>query len=65
LSYQTFMAWRRKPEGTICGPVPVPEFVEIEVGAARRNQSPGGPLVELELGGGMVLRISPCHPLRP
>jgi len=55
LSYQTFLNWRRNAPAT--GSTEVPRFIELELGAAPRAAAVPAMLVELELGGGIVLRL--------
>jgi len=62
ISCQTFTNWRRRTEASLASKEEPPEFLEFELGAAHGRQTPSGPLVELELGGGMVLRILPARP---
>lgn len=56
LAYQTFIAWRRG--GMAAGPwaAAAMEFVELAVAPASREHA-GAARVELDLGGGMALRI--------
>jgi transposase-like protein len=61
VSYQTFMNWRRRAATNPTIPKPSPTFVEFEFGAAPSTLTPVSGLVELELGGGIILRI---HPMR-
>lgn len=65
LIYQTFMNWRRGAKPTLQNPSTSPEFIEFELGAAPHPHPAEQPLVELELGGGMVLRIGSLRPRRP
>jgi transposase-like protein len=56
LAYQTFISWRRgtparRDAGTAM------EFVELALGPAAGERTTSGPRVELDFGGGMVLRI--------
>lgn len=64
ISYQTLMNWRR---ATANLPVPEqpPAFLEFELGASPHQRVSTGPLVELELGGGIILRIHPARSARP
>jgi len=55
LSYQTFLNWRRSASDT--GSAELPRFIEVELGAAPRPAAVPAMLVELELGGGIVLRL--------
>lgn len=61
ISSQTFANWRRRSEASVVSKVDPPEFLEFEIGATPDRRTPSGPLVELELGGGMVLRILPTR----
>lgn len=66
LGYQSFMQWRRTA-GRSAAAQPPAEFVEIDL-APRRDAAPvAGNLVELDFGGGLVLRIRPLpgQPLPP
>ena len=60
LGYQSFMQWRRAAGGSAAAE-PATGFVEIDV-APRHEAAPViGTLVELDFGGGLVLRIRPLH----
>lgn len=60
LGYQSFMKWRRAAGGPPVAQSAI-DFVEIDL-ASRREHAPGaGALVELDFGGGLVLRIRPFH----
>lgn len=61
ISSQTFANWRRRTEVSLASKEDPPEFLEFEFGATHDRRAPSGPLVELELGGGMVLRILPAR----
>lgn len=66
ISCQTFANWRRRAEVSLAVKEPprqedAPEFLKFEIGATPDRRTPSGPLVELELGGGMVLRILPTR----
>jgi hypothetical protein len=63
LSYQTFIAWRR---GTVArrDAANAIEFVELALGPVTEERSTTGPRVELDFGGGMVLRIHLPAPRR-
>ncbi|MEO7100603.1 MAG: transposase [Luteolibacter sp.] len=61
ISYQTFMNWRRRASASLPIATEPPAFLEFELGTARDRPAPAGPLVELEFGGGMVLRILPAR----
>ena len=68
VSYQSFMNWRRRAEGSHPGSDAAPrpsEFLEFELGAAHNRQAFAATIVELEFGGGMVLRICPPRPPQP
>lgn len=56
LSYQTFIVWRRgMPARRDAGNAI--EFVELALDPVTEERSATGPRVELDFGGGMVLRI--------
>ena len=60
ISYQTFITWRRGRRVTrrkAEAPVEFVEFVELALGPAAGRREQAGPRVELELGGGIVLRV--------
>ncbi len=61
ISSQTFTNWRRQAKAILPGKGESPEFLEFELGATNDRQAHSGPLVELELGGGIVLRILPAR----
>jgi transposase-like protein len=61
ISSQTLANWRRRSEVSLASKVEPPEFLEFEIGATPDRRAAAGPLVELELGGGMVLRILPTR----
>lgn len=61
ISYQTLMNWRRAT-ANLQVPEQPPAFLEFELGAPPRQCVSTGPLVELELGGGIILRIHPARP---
>ena len=61
ISSQTFANWRRRTEASLASKEEPSEFLEFEIGATPDRRAPSGPLVELELGGGMVLRIHPAR----
>lgn len=65
VSYQTLMNWRRSAPADLPLSEPPPAFLEFELGAPRQRPAPAGPLVELELGGGITLRIYPARPAQP
>ena len=56
LPYQTFITWRRGGMAARPMAAPAMEFVGLGVAQVGRGQA-GTPRVELDLGGGMVLRI--------
>jgi hypothetical protein len=56
------MNWRRRTSSSLPIKAEPPAFLEFELGAAPNRRVSAGPLVELELGGGIILRI---HPVRP
>ena len=60
LSYQSFIRWRRAA-GRLSAPEPTAGFVEIDLAPRREASSGIGALVELDFGGGLVLRIRPFH----
>jgi transposase-like protein len=64
LAYQTFISWRRGDRACRRATRSATEFVEFEVGSPRQVQSTAVPLIELDLGGGLVLRIHPHAPRR-
>ncbi len=56
LSYQTFIAWRRgAPARRDAGNAM--EFVELALAPVAQERTTTGPRVELDFGGGFVLRI--------
>jgi transposase-like protein len=61
ISSQTLANWRRRSEVSLASKEEPPGFIEFEFGATPDRRAPSGPLVELELGGGMVLRIHPAR----
>jgi transposase-like protein len=65
ISSQTFTNWRRRAKASLASKDESLEFLEFELGATRDRQAPSGPLIELELGGGMVLRILPARTKQP
>jgi transposase-like protein len=65
LSYQTLMNWRRSAAANLPLSEPPLAFLEFELGAPRQRPAPAGPLVELELGGGIILRIYPAPSAQP
>jgi hypothetical protein len=56
LTYQTLIAWRRGEMAARLGAAAAIEFVVLAVAPASREHS-GAARVELDLGGGMALRI--------
>lgn len=65
ISCQTFTNWRRRVTANLPNPQQAPAFLEFELGVPPHRPTPTGPLVELELGGGMILRIHPARPAQP
>ena len=67
LSYQTLTNWRRHASANLPDPEQPPAFLEFQLESAspRPALAPAGPLVELELGGGIILRIHPARPAQP
>jgi len=65
VSYQTFTNWRRRASASLPITAEPPAFLEFELGAAPSRRASAGPLIELELGGGIILRIHPAHPVQP
>jgi transposase-like protein len=65
VSYQTFMKWRRRATTSLPSMTEPPAFLEFELGAAHKRRVFAGPLIELELGGGIILRIHPARPEQP
>lgn len=61
ISSQTFANWRRRTEVSLASKPDAHEFLEFEIGATPERRPASRPLVELELGGGMVLRILPTR----
>lgn len=57
ISYQTFIAWRRGRRVTRRKAGAAVEFVELALGPAADRREQTGPRVELDLGGGFVLRV--------
>ena len=62
VSYQTLMNWRRQASTKLSTSEQPPAFLEFQLAAPLHQPAPVGPLVELELGGGMILRIQPAQP---
>ena len=56
LAYQTFIAWRRGTVGRRDAGNTM-EFVELALGPVAGERNTAGPQVELDFGGGLVLRI--------
>lgn len=56
LSYQTFIAWRRGASVRRDAGAAM-EFVELALGPVPEERTATGPRVELDFGGGLVLRI--------
>ena len=65
VSYQTLVNWRRRAAANLPDPGQPPAFLEFQLGPAPHRPAPVGPLVELELGGGIILRIHPAHFSQP
>ena len=61
VAYQTFMNWRRRVSASLPVASEPPAFLEFELGTTPTRQVSTSPLVELELGGGIVLRIHPAR----
>ena len=61
ISYQKLSNWRRQAHASPASTEEPPQFLELEIGTSLDRRPASGPLVELELGGGMVLRILPAH----
>lgn len=61
ISSQTFANWRRRTQVSLTRKPDAPDFLEFEIGATPDRRPASGPLVELELGGGMTLRILPAR----
>ncbi len=57
ISYQTLMNWRGHASANLPDPEHPPAFLEFQLESAQHRPAPFGPLVELELGGGIILRI--------
>ncbi len=62
VSYQTLMNWRRHASTKLPPTEQPPAFLEFQLESAPHRPAPVGPLVELELGGGIILRIHPAQP---
>ncbi len=62
LGYQSFMRWRSATAkaSEVEQVQQAPGFVEIDL-TPRRESHAAGALVELDFGGGLVLRIRPLH----
>jgi transposase-like protein len=61
VSYQTLMNWRGRASANLSAPEQPPTFLEFQLESAHHRSAPVGPLVELELGGGIILRIHPSR----
>jgi transposase-like protein len=61
ISSQTFTKWLKSTDSSLASKDEPPEFLAFEIGATHDRQAPAGPLVEFELGGGMVRRILPAR----
>ena len=57
VSYQTLMNWRGRVSANL--PEPAPAFLEFQLESAHHQPALVSPLVELELGGGILLLIRP------
>lgn len=57
ISYQTFVAWRRGRRLARHKPGAAVEFLELDLTPAAGRRADSSPRVELDLGGGIVLRI--------
>jgi len=62
VSYQTLMNWRRHASTNLPATEQPPAFLEFQLAAPHQQPAPVGPLVELELRGGIILRIHPAQP---
>lgn len=56
LCYQTFLNWRRAAPDDSTPPERT-EFIELDLARAPRPEADPAMLVELDLGGGIVLRV--------
>ena len=65
VSYQTLMNWRSRASANLPAPEQPPAFLEFQLAAPHHPPAAVGPLVELELGGGIILRIHPAHSVQP
>ena len=65
ISYQTLMNWRGRASANRPDPEQPPAFLEFQLESAHQRPAPVGPLVELELGGGIILRIHPARLAQP
>lgn len=61
ISTQTFTNWRRQVQASLVSIDEPPKFLQFELGATHDQLPSSGPLVELELGSGMVLRNFATH----
>jgi transposase-like protein len=62
VSYQTLMNWRRQASTKLSASEQTPAFLEFQLATPDHQPAPVGPLVELELGRGIILRINPAQP---
>jgi transposase-like protein len=65
VSYQTFMNWRRRATTSLPIASEPPAFLEFELATAPNRAASTCPLIELELGGGIILRIHPARLAQP
>jgi transposase-like protein len=65
VSYQTFMNWRRRAAASLPVTTKPTAFLEFELGTAPIRPVSTCPLVELELGGGIILRIHSARSVQP
>ncbi|MGL5020390.1 MAG: IS66 family insertion sequence element accessory protein TnpA [Luteolibacter sp.] len=65
VSYQTLMNWRGRASANLPAPEQPPAFLEFQLESSHHWSAPVGPLVELELGGGIILRIHPSCLAQP
>jgi transposase-like protein len=65
ISSQTFTNWRRRAETSGASKDEPPAFLEFELGVPHHRPAASGPLVELELGGGIILRIHSARKVQP
>ena len=65
VSSQTLKNWRRRASASRPITTEPPAFLEFELGTAPSRHVSPGPLVELELGDGIILRIHPARSVQP